>query len=102
VPRAIAQPGLRLVQNRRAAYEQAAASWERAFFGAEDPGPVALVEAEAARLDAAHQMMLTRFAFLPLRRRLPRLKRSTAVAWPSPSPPFRPPQARRSRSPGRC
>jgi pimeloyl-ACP methyl ester carboxylesterase len=80
VPRAIAQPGLRLVQNRRAAYEQAAASWERAFFGAEDPGPVALVEAEAARLDAAHQMMLTRFAFLPLRRRLP------AVRWEVASP----------------
>ena len=84
LPRAIAQPALMLVQNRRAAYEEAAAAWERAFFGpadrGADPGPVALVDAESARHEAAHQLMLTRFAFLPLRRRLP------AVRWEVASP----------------
>ncbi len=82
LPRAIAQPALMLVQNRRAAYEEAAAAWERAFFGSAgaDPGPVALVDAESARHEAAHQLMLTRFAFLPLRRRLP------AVRWEVASP----------------
>ncbi len=88
LPRAIAQPALMLVQNRRAAYEEAAASWERAFFGAVNPGanagadlgPVGLVEAESARHGTAHQMMLTRFAFLPLRGRLP------AVRWEVASP----------------
>lgn len=80
LPRAITQPALALVQHRRAAYEAAAAAWERAFFGTADPGPVALVEAETLRHEAAHQLMLTRFAFLPLRGRLP------AVRWEVASP----------------
>ena len=81
LPRAIAQPVLMLVQNRRAAYEAAAAAWAEAFFGPADPGPSALVEAETERLDAAHQLMLTRFAFLPLRGRLPAVR--WAVATPA-------------------
>jgi pimeloyl-ACP methyl ester carboxylesterase len=84
LPRAIAQPALMLAQNRRAAYEEAAAAWERAFFGpansGADLGRVALVDAELARHAAAHQMMLTRFGFLPLRGRLP------AIRWEVASP----------------
>jgi pimeloyl-ACP methyl ester carboxylesterase len=80
LPRAFAQPALILVQNRRATYEAAAAAWQSAFFGAAAPGATVLVEAERLRQETAHQLMLTRFAFLPLRRRLP------AVRWEVASP----------------
>ena len=80
LPRTITQPALTLVQNRRATYEAAAEAWESAFFGSADPGRLALVEAERARHEAAHQLMLTRFGFLPLRRCLP------AVRWEVASP----------------
>lgn len=80
LPRALAQPALTLVQNRRATYQAAASAWQSAFFGDVDPGDAALVEAETLRQEAAHQLMLTRFAFLPLRRRLP------AVRWEVASP----------------
>ncbi len=80
LPRALAQPGLALVQNRRPAYRDAMARWEDAFFGLEDPGPVGRVDAEVARQSAAHQLMLTRFAFLPMRAWLP------AVRWEVASP----------------
>lgn len=80
LPRALAQPGLSLVQNRRPAYADAVARWEAAFFGGADPGPVGRVEAEVTRQDAAHQLMLTRFAFLPLRAWLP------SVRWQVASP----------------
>jgi pimeloyl-ACP methyl ester carboxylesterase len=71
---------LTLVQNRNATYRAAEAAWRNAFFGEADPGESALVEAERLRQEAAHQLMLTRFAFLPLRRRLP------AVRWEVASP----------------
>jgi len=80
LPRTLTQPALALVQNRRASYQTAVRDWQSAFFAAADPGEAALVEAERQRQEAAHQMMLTRFAFLPLRGRLP------AVRWEVASP----------------
>jgi pimeloyl-ACP methyl ester carboxylesterase len=80
LPRTLTQPALALVQNRRESYLTAERAWLSAFFGAAEPGDVALVEAERRRQEAAHQLMLTRFAFLPLRRRLP------AVRWEVASP----------------
>ena len=80
LPKTIVQPALMLVQNRRAAFETAAAAWEQAFFGQDDPRAAVRVEAETRRYDAAHQLMLTRFAFLPFRGRLP------SVRWEVASP----------------
>ncbi len=80
VPRTTTLPALALAENRRAAYEAAARDWETLFFEGDRAAPEILVEAELARQDAAHQLMLTRFAFLPLRGRLP------AVRWQVASP----------------
>jgi pimeloyl-ACP methyl ester carboxylesterase len=75
LPRAPVVPALMLVESRTEAYEAAARSWEDAFFGAASASAEDLVRAETARHNAAHQWMLTRFAFLPVRRHLP------AVRW---------------------
>ncbi len=74
LPRALVIPTLRLVESRNEAYEAAARSWEAAFFGAAPAGAEDLVDAETGRLSAAHQLMLTRFAFLPVRGHLPAVK----------------------------
>jgi pimeloyl-ACP methyl ester carboxylesterase len=51
-----------------------AGRWEAAFFGPKDSRPETLVAAEMARHTAAHELMATRYAFLPLVGRLPAVK----------------------------
>lgn len=80
LPRAPAIPALMLVEARRRSYQMAARAWDSAFFGAgeagaSDLGASGLVAAELERQAAAHGLMATRFAFLPVRRHLP------AVRW---------------------
>ena len=80
ISRTTTLPALALADNRHTAYEAAARDWETLFFDGDGAAPEILVEAELARQDAAHQLMLTRFAFLPLRGRVP------AVRWQVASP----------------
>jgi hypothetical protein len=70
-PRALLAPALQAVAGRRAAYDTAARDWEALFFGAGDPDLAALVAAEVRRHKAAHGLMATRAAFVPLLRYLP-------------------------------
>jgi pimeloyl-ACP methyl ester carboxylesterase len=71
---------LQQVERRRAGYGSAVKRWETAFFGPRQSRPETLIAAELARHRAAHELMATRYAFLPLVARLP------AVKWQVASP----------------
>jgi pimeloyl-ACP methyl ester carboxylesterase len=65
---------LQQVEQRRAGYDSAAGRWETAFFGTRQSRPETLIAAELARHRAAHELMATRYAFLPLVARLPSVR----------------------------
>jgi dienelactone hydrolase len=75
-PAAAPTRALAKVARLKAAYRAADAAWIEAFFGAEDPGPEALVAAERAWREASHRLMCARGLFLPLilRHRVPAVR----------------------------
>lgn len=72
---------MRQVERRRRVYESASKRWETVFFGERDSRAETRVAAELARHTAAHDHMLSRYAFLPFVARLP------AVRWEVAAPP---------------
>jgi hypothetical protein len=64
------------IDRLQADYAVAHAAWERAFFGAEDPGPEGLAEADARRAHASQALMMGRSALmnLPMLGAVPRIR----------------------------
>jgi len=71
---------MKQVERRRRSYESARRRWETVFFGDRDSRGETLVAAELARHTAAHDHMLSRYAFLPFVAHLP------SVRWDVASP----------------
>jgi hypothetical protein len=76
VPAAQTMRAVAFAAGRQRAYEQAAAAWEAAFFGADSLTGIERAEAEEHRRLRAHAAMAARSAFMPLHlaRRLPAIR----------------------------